>query len=76
MAANVEKGSISFDLANIPMGLQNAVREDHISFHLLEKDSRCRVKYDLVEHLQQSLDRSHKKTKSGLRTKQRNTRQL
>jgi len=48
MPANVWKGSISFGLVNIPVSLQNAVREDHIAFRLLEKKTLCQVKYERV----------------------------
>jgi DNA end-binding protein Ku len=48
MPGNVWKGSISFGLVNIPVSLQNAVREDHIEFRLLEKNSLCQVKYERV----------------------------
>lgn len=48
MPGNVWKGSISFGLVNIPVSLQNAVREDHIEFRLLEKNSHCQVKYERV----------------------------
>ncbi|HYX39581.1 MAG TPA: Ku protein [Oligoflexus sp.] len=48
MPANVWKGSISFGLVNIPVSLQNALREDHIAFRLLEKKSLCQVKYERV----------------------------
>ncbi|WP_141732328.1 non-homologous end joining protein Ku [Oligoflexus tunisiensis] len=48
MPANVWKGSISFGLVHIPVSLQNAVREDHIEFRLLEKNSLCQVKYERV----------------------------
>ncbi len=46
--AAIWKGSISFGLVNIPVSLQSAVREDHIGFRLLEKDTLCQVKYERV----------------------------
>ena len=46
--AAIWKGSISFGLVNIPVSLHSAVRDDHIGFRLLEKNSLCEVKYERV----------------------------
>ncbi len=42
------KGSISFGLVNIPVSLQSAVRDDHIDFHMLEKDTLSPIQYDRI----------------------------
>jgi len=42
------KGSISFGLVNIPVSLQSAVRDDHIDFRMLEKNTLSPISYDRV----------------------------
>jgi DNA end-binding protein Ku len=42
------KGSISFGLVNIPVSLHSAVRDDHIAFRMLEKDSLSPILYERV----------------------------
>jgi DNA end-binding protein Ku len=42
------KGSISFGLVNIPVSLQSAVRDDHISFKMLEKGTLSPIEYNRV----------------------------
>ena len=46
--AAIWKGSISFGLVNIPVELRTAVRSDHISFRLLNKEDLSPVKYERV----------------------------
>lgn len=46
--ASIWKGSISFGLVNIPVSLHSAVREDHISFRMLEKDSLSPIGFERV----------------------------
>ena len=47
MARSLWKGSITFGLVNIPIQLNTAVREKGISFNLLSKDGRCRLRRKL-----------------------------
>ena len=47
MARSLWKGSITFGLVNIPIQLSTAVREKGISFHMLSKDGRCRLRRKL-----------------------------
>lgn len=46
--ASIWKGSIAFGLVNIPVELRAAVRADHISFKLLDADTRSPVRYQRV----------------------------
>jgi DNA end-binding protein Ku len=46
--AAIWKGSVSFGLVNIPVELRTAVRSDHISFRLLNKEDLSPVKYERV----------------------------
>lgn len=48
MARAIWKGSISFGLVNIPVGLYSAEKRDEISFDLLEKKSKARIRYKRV----------------------------
>jgi DNA end-binding protein Ku len=48
MAATIWKGAISFGLVNIPVKLHSAVREDQISFRMLDREGLCPVKYERV----------------------------
>ncbi|RZA20472.1 MAG: Ku protein [Proteobacteria bacterium] len=46
--AAIWKGSISFGLVNIPVSLHSAVRDDHIAFRMLEKDTLSPINYERV----------------------------
>lgn len=46
--AAIWKGSVAFGLVNIPVELHTAVRADHISFRLLDKEDLSPVKYERV----------------------------
>lgn len=46
--ASIWKGSISFGLVNIPVSLHSAVRDDHIAFKMLEKDTLSPIAYERV----------------------------
>jgi DNA end-binding protein Ku len=48
MARAIWKGSISFGLVNIPVGLYAAESRDEISFHMLDKSNMARVRYKRV----------------------------
>ncbi|HEX2191379.1 MAG TPA: Ku protein [Longimicrobiaceae bacterium] len=48
MASTIWKGSISFGLVNIPVGLHSAVREQGISFKLLREKDHCPLGYERV----------------------------
>jgi DNA end-binding protein Ku len=48
MASTIWKGAISFGLVNIPVKLHSAVREDQISFRMLDREGLCPVKYERV----------------------------
>lgn len=48
MARAIWKGSISFGLVNIPVGLYTAESRDEISFHMLDKSNMARVRYKRV----------------------------
>jgi DNA end-binding protein Ku len=48
MPRSIWKGSISFGLVNIPVGLYSAESRDEISFHLLDKRNMARVRYKRV----------------------------
>ena len=48
MARAIWKGSISFGLVNIPVGLYAAESRDEISFHMLDKRNLARVRYKRV----------------------------
>jgi len=49
MARSIWKGSITFGLVNIPVGLYSAEkREETVSFHLLDRRNMSRVKYKRV----------------------------
>src|SRR6185437_8213974 len=41
------KGSINFGLVSIPIQLETAVREKSVSFHMLSKDGKCRLRRQL-----------------------------
>ncbi|HEX9670267.1 MAG TPA: Ku protein, partial [Thermoanaerobaculia bacterium] len=43
MARAIWKGSISFGLVNIPVGLYSAEKRQELSFDLLEKKSKSRI---------------------------------
>ena len=45
---SIWKGSIAFGLVNIPVELASAVRADHISFRMLDADTKSPVKYERV----------------------------
>jgi DNA end-binding protein Ku len=46
--ATIWKGAISFGLVNIPVKLHSAVRDDGISFRMLDREKNCPVKYERV----------------------------
>lgn len=48
MARAIWKGSISFGLVNIPVGLYAAESREEISFHMLDKSNMARVRYKRV----------------------------
>ncbi|HVF58479.1 MAG TPA: Ku protein [Thermoanaerobaculia bacterium] len=48
MARAIWKGSISFGLVNIPVGLYSAEKREELSFDLLEKKSKSRIRYKRV----------------------------
>ena len=48
MASTIWKGTVSFGLVNIPVGLYTAVREQGISFRMLGAKNQCRIKYRRV----------------------------
>ena len=48
MARSIWKGSITFGLVNIPVGLYSAEKREEISFHLLDRKNKARVKYKRV----------------------------
>lgn len=48
MARAIWKGSISFGLVNIPVGLYTAEQRDDISMHLLDRRNMSRVRYKRV----------------------------
>lgn len=48
MPRSIWKGSISFGLVNIPVGLYSAESRDDVSFHLLDKRNMARVRYKRV----------------------------
>ena len=48
MARAIWKGSISFGLVNIPVGLYTAEQRDDISMHLLDRRNMARVRYKRV----------------------------
>jgi DNA end-binding protein Ku len=48
MPRSIWKGSISFGLVNIPVGLYSAESREEISFHLLDKRNMARVRYKRV----------------------------
>ena len=49
MARSIWKGSISFGLVNIPVGLYSAEkREETVSFHMLDKRNMARLRYKRV----------------------------
>jgi DNA end-binding protein Ku len=48
MARPIWKGSISFGLVNIPVGLYSAEKSNELSFHLLDNRNKARVRYDRV----------------------------
>jgi DNA end-binding protein Ku len=48
MARAIWKGSISFGLVNIPVGLYSAEKREEVSFHLLDRRNMARVRYKKV----------------------------
>lgn len=48
MARAIWKGSITFGLVNIPVGLYSAEQREEVSFHLLDKRNMARVRYKRV----------------------------
>jgi DNA end-binding protein Ku len=48
MPRAIWKGSISFGLVNIPVGLYAAESRDEVSFHMLDKRNMARVRYKRV----------------------------
>lgn len=48
MARSIWKGSITFGLVNIPVGLYSAEKREEVSFHLLDRRNKARVKYKRV----------------------------
>jgi DNA end-binding protein Ku len=48
MARSIWKGSITFGLVNIPVGLYSAEKREEVSFHLLDRKNKARVKYKRV----------------------------
>lgn len=47
MARSLWKGTVSFGLVTIPVGLFTAVREKSVHFHLLSEDGSCRLRRKL-----------------------------
>jgi DNA end-binding protein Ku len=48
MARAIWKGSITFGLVNIPVGLYSAEQREEVSFHLLDRRNMARVRYKRV----------------------------
>jgi DNA end-binding protein Ku len=48
MPRSIWKGSISFGLVNIPVGLYSAEKREEVQFHLLDKRNMSRVRYKRV----------------------------
>ncbi len=48
MARAIWKGSITFGLVNIPVGLFSAEKREEVSFHLLDRRNMARVRYKRV----------------------------
>jgi DNA end-binding protein Ku len=48
MARAIWKGSITFGLVNIPVGLYTAEKREEVSFHLLDRRNMARVRYKKV----------------------------
>ena len=49
MARSIWKGSITFGLVNIPVGLYSAEkREETVSFHMLDRRNMARLRYKRV----------------------------
>ena len=48
MARAIWKGSITFGLVNIPVGLYSAEKREEVSFHLLDRRNMSRVRYKRV----------------------------
>ena len=48
MARAIWKGSITFGLVNIPVGLYSAEKREEVSFHLLDRRNMARVRYRRV----------------------------
>jgi DNA end-binding protein Ku len=48
MARSIWKGSITFGLVNIPVGLYSAEQREELSLHLLDKRNMARVRYKRV----------------------------
>lgn len=48
MARSIWKGSLSFGLVNIPVGLYSAEKREEMSFHLLDRRNMSRVRYKRV----------------------------
>lgn len=48
MARAIWKGSITFGLVNIPVGLYSAEKREEMSFHLLDRRNMARIRYKKV----------------------------
>lgn len=48
MARAIWKGSITFGLVNIPVGLYSAEKREEVSFHLLDRRNMARIRYKKV----------------------------
>src|SRR6185436_6576724 len=48
MARAIWKGSITFGLVNIPVGLYSAEKREEVAFHLLDRRNMSRVRYKRV----------------------------
>jgi len=48
MARAIWKGSITFGLVNIPVGLYTAEKREEVSFHLLDRRNMARIRYKKV----------------------------
>ena len=48
MARAIWKGSITFGLVNIPVGLYSAEKREEVAFHLLDRRNMARVRYKRV----------------------------
>ncbi len=48
MARSIWKGSITFGLVNIPVGLYSAEKREEVAFHLLDRRNMARIRYKKV----------------------------